>query len=1241
MAVTWTDDQQSVLDVRNKNVLVSAAAGSGKTAVLVERIIRMVCQDNVDIDRLLVVTFTNSAAGEMRERILKALEKKSKEEPLNDHLQKQLSYIHNALITTIDSFCLNIVRQYFNEIDVDPSFTVGDDGELKLIKEDVMKELLESYYQEGNEEFLEFVGDYSSNRSDEKIEELIKKLYEFSMSYPYPEKWLDENIKHYEIQGEDNEDINTSLKNQEWYRYISEEIDGILSYSLKETERAINIALSEDGPFTYEEALRSDMEFLKRVIEAKDYDKRVELLGSFKAAALSRKKLPETTDDKKKDQIKAIRDGVKKEIKLLKNKYYGFSMKTIIKDIRKCGTHVRVLVSLTKDFIRLFEEAKREKNIIDFNDMEHMALKILTYEDNEGNIKPTETAMEISEEIDEIMTDEYQDSNLVQETILNAVSKINRGRNNIFMVGDVKQSIYKFRLARPELFLEKYERFPADDDHKDRRISLSKNFRSRKEVLDGANLIFSQIMSRNLGGIEYDKDNALYNGADYEDYGCDNSVELLLADTKNMDKGNEEVENRELEAYMVAQRIKEMIGSGYKVKDKITGKSRNIRYSDIAILLRSFGAYGEAYGDILQANGIPVKSPAGTGYFDTFEIVTILNMLSVIDNPRQDIPLVSVMKNMYLFTDEELAVIKSEVKLTKADESCGCFWDYVCAYAAGSESEGTKKAGSFIGDIENYREIVPYTSIHDIIEDILKTTGFGYFTAAMKAGSLRMANIEMLKEKAVDFENTSYSGLFNFVRYIENLKKYNVEQGEADMSGGGDYVTLMTIHKSKGLEFPVVFVGAMCKQFNKMDTRGDIVMHHDLGIGLNYLDRKSGIKANTLIKESIGRRIEKENIAEELRVFYVAVTRAKEKLILAGNGNVYGKLNKYIDIKNQPDTAISPVTVFKSADYLEWVLMSIVRHKSFAGILKDMRENVPFAGELFEHPAMFTIKICTPEMLMYTGVEEQIKSDNEKSVYEHWNTEHIYDKTIRDNIKKLYEYKYPYEKDMELKGKVSVSDIKHMFMKMYDEDTLTDMETEEVKGFENDEKPVPAFISENEEMTGARRGTVYHRIFELIDYGRFAGLEADKDKSDEIKSQLKTLKEKEAAPKEYFQTVSIKKIAGFINSHTGKRMIQAAANGVLYREKQFVIGIRADNVKPEYSHDERVLVQGIVDAYFEEDGEIVIVDYKTDNIRNIKDLFARYESQLNYYAMALEQITGKRVKEKILYSVKLDKEYTY
>lgn len=1227
METKWTDEQSRVLKVRDKNVLVSAAAGSGKTAVLVERIIRLVTEDNVDVDSLVVVTFTDAAAGEMRERILKAIEKKVGEEPDNDHLQKQISYIHNARITTIHSFCLDIVRQYFSEIDLDPSFTVGDEGELTLIREDVMKELLEDKYKEADDEFLDFVDDYAKggSKSDGKIEELILKLYKFSMSYPYPEIWLDENVSNY--------DTTEGIEKKQWYIFIMQEIDDMLKEISEELKEAVELSVAEDGPFTYEEGLREDYEAFKRIEAEKDYDRRGKLLSEYKFIQLSRKKLPDTTDEKKKERIKAIRNNIKKDLKVLKEKYYAYSMKTVIRDMEKCKRQINVLVELTKEFIKRFREAKLTKNIIDFNDMEHFALDILTEKNDLGNVEPTQVAKDIADDIYEIMIDEYQDSNLVQETILRAVSGVYEGRNNIFMVGDVKQSIYKFRLARPELFLEKYNGYKTDDTGKEIRINLSKNFRSRSQVIEGTNLLFRQIMSEELGGIEYDSENALYTGAEYEDYGVDTSVEILAADTREIDEEYEDIADKELEAYMVAKRIKELM-SGYMVRDKDTGKKRNVRYSDMAILLRSFGSYGQIYADILAKEGIPVKSPTGSGYFDTFEVTQVLNMLSVIDNPRQDIPLAAVLKHIYGFNDEELARIRAG-----ADDKATCFYDCV---------RSCENAKDFVADLDRYREMSPYTSIRDLIEDILKHTGFGYFVSAMRAGELRMANLEMLKSKAEAYENTSYTGLFNFVRYIRLLKKYNVEQGEADIAGGGNYVTLMTIHKSKGLEFPVVFVGAMCKQFNKMDLRSSIVMHQELGVGIRYMDKTTGIKANTLIKESIGRKLDKENIGEELRIFYVAMTRAKEKLILAGHGSIYDKIRKYLYMRDLKQEKIMSSAIFKAADYMDWVLMSLMRHKSFSPVLKEIGETVPFNSNIFEADGEFNVNIQMPQDIVTDRVEEAIEKNNEKQVYLHWNVNHTYDSDIKKEIESIYSYTYPYAQDLGLSGKISVSDIKHMFMQMYDEQTQPE---ERISGFETDEKPVPLFISGDKKMSGALRGTAYHRIFELIDYISLWGINDKERMMEEIKAQLKNIKEECLAPEEYFDVIDIDKIYGLVSSSIGKRMMAAAKEGRLYREKQFVMGIPADMVKAEsaleksnadfmveYSSKERVLVQGIVDVYFEEDNELVIVDYKTDSVSNINDLKARYEAQLEYYSRALEQITGMRVKERILYSVKFNRE---
>ncbi len=1215
----WTNEQEEVLRVRQKNILVSAAAGSGKTAVLVERIIQMVsdAQNPIDIDRLLVVTFTNAAAAEMRERILIALEKISSNNPLNEHIQKQLSYIHNASITTIDSFCLDVIRQHFSEIDIDPAFRIGDEGELKLLQEDVLSELLERYYENGDEHFILLAEDYATGKGDLALEELVKKLYQFAMSYPYPMEWLDMCENNYHME-------DYILSESKWYGSLKEYIGSLLEYCLKETDRAIKICNTEFGPIKYIDALISDREFIEELLSISDYENisgyegRYKKLEGYKFARLQSRGMPENVSEDLKEEVKDIRNDNKKRISKIKEKYYSYSEDIIEEDMIKCSKHVKALVSLVKDFINDFAMAKRDKNIIDFSDMEHLALEILVDRDDAGNYKPSAVAKEMSKEFEEIIIDEYQDSNLLQEVILNAVSSCGyEGRNNnIFMVGDVKQSIYKFRLARPELFLEKYNLYPTHNESDCKRITLSKNFRSRREVLDISNVVFSQLMTKSLGGIEYDEDNALYYGASYEEDTKVYTPEILLLDTtKDKSEVSEDVfENEEiaefdedndntaieLEAVMAANRIKELISQGFKITDKSTGSLRTARYSDFAILLRGMIGYAKVYEEVFASKGIPLITGVGTGYFDSFEVKAILDYLSLLDNPRQDIPLVGVLRNIYRFTEDELANIR--IRGLKQNKKLSY---YECLLISKDE-----KAVDFINVFNKYREITPYTSIYDLIEVILKETGFGYFISSMQDGQKRMANINMLKEKSIAYESSSYSGLFNFIRYMERLKQYDQEQNAGDLSVQSDSVVMMTIHKSKGLEFPIVILAGLGKKFNKSDTRGSIVVHQNMGIGLNYLDSKTNIKATTLIKESIANEIAIENMSEELRVLYVAMTRAKEKLIMVGNGTIESKKKKYSKLTELENEEIPAQIILEADSFLDLLLMSLSRHN----------------GEIDE-------KIIKPYDLTYTTLKEKVIKEDRKQALKNRNTSYVYDEEIKEKIKESFLYSYPYKNDLDLKGKVSVSEIKHMFMKMYDDDTnlsdLEDFSSFDNNVFETEEKLIPKFISNEEKSSGTERGNAFHRVFELIDYTRDLS-------GDNLKLHIEEMLEKNYITRKMYDVLDVKKVRAFLDSDIGLRMKNAARLGKLYREKQFVMGISANNVDSKYSSDEKVLVQGIIDAFFEEDGKIVVVDYKTDNVPSIKDLKARYASQLDYYAMAISNIMNMEVKEKNIYSVKFN-----
>ena len=1213
--MNWTEEQSEVIHTRNKNILVSAAAGSGKTAVLTERILQLVMDTEhpVDIDSLVVVTFTRAAAGEMRERILKALQKKSDEylELLNhgaekkeylerfQYLQRQLSFIHNARITTIDSFCMDIVRENFAELDIDPAFKIGEEGELTLLRADVMASVLEKHYEAADEDFLNFIDIYSSSRSDAEVEQMIDTLYQFAMSYPYPKQWILECAGSYE-----REEV--SFEETDWYQALESYLNSQIEMISLDIEDCLKLIKEPDGPWAYEEAVLSDRVFIEQAKKAETYEERQKLFNAYSPQALSRKKQAEA-DEKKKETVKAIRDDYKKLIRGIADKYFVKTKEEVLSDIEAVKRNILVLSKLVLDFMDEFAAAKREKNLVDFHDLEHFALQILVRQE-EGTAVPTETALAIAKDISEIMIDEYQDSNYVQEMILMSISGAG-GRNNVFMVGDVKQSIYKFRMARPELFLEKYNRFERSGEGADRKIILSKNFRSRKTILEVTNQVFGKIMTKALGGIEYDSANALYYGADYKSE--DSLIELLAADTSdynNEDDSQAELEDdidaKELEAEMAALRIRELYDGRFQVKDKATDTERAMRYSDVVILLRSMGGNAEVYERVFKSKGIPVKCPVKKGCFDSFEVKSVLEFLSIIDNPRQDIPLVAVLENIFRFTDEEIAQIKIAGGTASIYES-------ILAVLNSQETSALKeKLQSFYGLLLEYRKKKTYLTIYDLINKILEDTGFEYFISAFPDGTMRLMNLAMLKEKASVYQQGSYSGLFNFIRYIEKNEQYEIVQETMSGAGEEDAVTIMSIHKSKGLEFPIVIAAALGKKFNNEDAAKKVVLHQTLGMGMDRYDSERNIKSTTLMKRSIAAQITMENLAEELRVLYVAMTRAKEKLILVCSGRMKNKWAKYERLAQRSgERAFHINQILGAASYMDLLFMSLLEGEEHKGR--------PDKG--------YTIQIKTAQELAQTMVRIQYEENEEKKNLENWNAKYVYNQEIREQIQNSFSHQYPYQADIGLKAKVSVSDIKHKLMKMYDEESEL---AEEIQGIE---EPVqPQFLKEKEEgsLSGTSRGNAYHRVFQLLDYGR--------DLSDyhKVQTYLDELLEKKLISEEMRKSVRNKDILHFLNSQTGQRMKHAWEKGTLKREQQFVMGIPASMINEEYKGEETVLVQGIIDAYFEEDGKMCIVDYKTDYVENIKELDARYRAQLVYYGYAVERITGKEIKDRLIYSVK-------
>lgn len=1257
MGVSWTTEQQQVIDLRNRNILVSAAAGSGKTAVLVERIVKIITDKNhpVDIDHLLIVTFTNAAAAEMRERIGNAIEKALDEQPGDEHLLRQLTLIHNAQITTIDSFCLYVVRNHFHEIDLEPNFRIGDEGELKLLREDVLGRVLEQNYEEPSEAFSDFVEGYASGRTDAALNEMILQLYEFSRSYPWPEKWLDSFVGAYRIETREE------LDRAEWLAPLTENICFVLKDCEQLLKQALAITQQDDGPDMYEKAVQSDLEKYEGLSGLTSFCELSEALSDIKYDRLASSRGFEGDPDKL-ELVKSLREQAKDVVKKLCKQYFFCSPEMMIEQLERTEPMLEEVVRLTKQFADEFAAAKRRKNLVDFHDVEHFALQILVDEETE---KAKKTAEEFRDTFEEIMIDEYQDSNEVQETLLRSISREERGENNIFMVGDVKQSIYRFRLARPELFMKKYDSYSLEESTT-QRIDLHKNFRSREEVLTCTNDIFYKIMARSLGNVEYDAEAALYPGASYP-VSADFIPEILLADSNDeLLEDTELTDKKTLEAKIVAEEIKQLMKT-QPVTDKAAGTLRAAHYSDIVILLRSLSGWADSLVEVLNENGIPAHTVSSTGYFSTVEVQTVLSMLRLLDNPRQDIPMAAVLRSpMAGLTDEELAVLRLE-------DGSVPFHEAVLELAEGlyeeggqieiSNSEEDQKQGrnadektenhieitahrkllKFYKKYKQLRQLVPDTPIHELIEIILRETGYGHYVAAMPAGNRRTANLNMLLEKAAAYEKTSYKGLFHFVRYIDELQKYDVDFGEADMVGENeDVVRIMSIHKSKGLEFPIVIVSGMGKNFNKQDTRSKMVLHPELGIGLDYMDGKLRIKSPTIAKKAIAKQIDLENLGEELRVLYVALTRAKEKLILTGTlKDAAEKLEFYRQQANLSKAAARPLfylTREGASGYLDWILPAVLSY-----------------GD------KYPVRIVEAAELVFDEVENQLEQN--ENLTERIGEIEAADPQLVGQLKQRFSQRYPYQTDILRKNKYSVSELKHRAMR----EKFEAEQEETIPAFL--EEPVtptiPLFIQREESVEqetanrGALRGTAVHRVMECYDFAS--------EKS--VHEQMEAMEKEEKITADMRALVKEQIVADFVSSETGRRMALAQRGGALYREKPFVMGFTeeelenygfgvgsntdsceniyektdSDQEKEEQKrirHEEDLtLIQGIIDVFWIEKDGIVLLDYKTDRVQQAKELIDRYETQLKLYADALERVFAARklkVKEILIYSFSLE-----
>ena len=1267
MGMKFTEDQQRVIDLRNCNILVSAAAGSGKTAVLVERIVELVSGSGcdsaraVDIDRLLIVTFTNAAAAQMRERITKALSDRVEAEPDNEHIKKQLMLIHNAKIMTIHSFCLYLIKNHFNDIGLDPDFRTADEGEIRLLKQEVLSELLEEQFALGRQEFTDCVEYFAYDGREKRLEELIERLYTFSGSYPFPEKWLRQHRMDYHVETFEE------LVKTEWFAGMMQEISALLQECKEQEKAALKVCEEPDGPYFYAVALEQDQELiagleqeLSRVVQtasepeqsvaSAEMDSSV-AKDAFEALAarvqgISYARMAPKKDDsvsaEKRELVKAMRERVKSLLGTLSEKYFASGPKQWLAECRQADAALCELVDLALLFGERLTEKKREKNLLDFEDIEHLALQILLKEEVYGQMVPSDTALEYREQFVEILIDEYQDSNLVQEFLLQSISGEDDGRFNRFMVGDVKQSIYKFRLARPELFLEKFATYQKEDGNCV-RVDLKQNFRSRHEVTDCVNDLFLQLMHRELGGVEYDADAALYPAAQFPEAdgeaadarekdvalggeekqgsavpvstACEASIarspyepELCIAAISG-EKGEDP---KELEAKMIAGKIREIVGK-LPVRDSESGQLRPARYQDIVILLRTTSGWDETFKKILEENAIPVFVTSKTGYFAATEVQTVLNFLRVLNNPLQEIPLFGVLKSvLFGFSDAQLATLRALDETGKR-----CLYDCVkLAAGEGESGEGSvgygsgsngadaslrEKCCSFLSFLNRYREYAVYLPIHKLMEQFLEETGYLYTVSALPGGVQRRINVEMLLTRAESFEKTSYSGLFHFIRYMEQLEKYDIDYGETGASDeNADVVRIMSIHKSKGLEFPVCFVSGLSKRFNRQDSAAPVLMDMDLGLAIDWVDPTARIRHTTLKKNVLARKLNADSMGEELRVLYVALTRAEEKLILTGTCKE-DKLPR--EDAAQGAYGYSALRLQEASSYYDLVLpawQSVGRR----------------------------LQICTQEELLQAElVRASLGYNSRQKLFEEAGKEpEAAELALCERLQKPYAH----ENLAGLFVKTTVSELKKEGMQEEAAEGLELFPEEEVVPY------LPQFVREQEEtVSGTTRGSAYHRLLEIFPFERQETWTAAR-----IRTVIEECKADRRLSEEYAAAINVYKIRAFLQTPLAARMAKAARSNRLHREQPFVLGLSANRLNTDFPEDETVLIQGIIDVYLEEEDGIVLADYKTDLVKDPKELILRYRVQLDYYEEALVRLTGKCVKEKLIYSFGLEQEIT-
>ncbi|TVY09146.1 helicase-exonuclease AddAB subunit AddA [Paenibacillus cremeus] len=1291
---TWTDDQWDAIAIRGHSMLVAAAAGSGKTAVLVERIIRRISdeQDPIDVDRLLVATFTKAAAAEMRHRISEALEKALTANPGSDHLRKQLALIGRASITTLHSFCMEVIQRHYQLVGLDPGFRIANETESALMRQDLLEELLEERYgaaQEGDA-FWQLADTFSGDKSDDALFSLVQRLYDDSRSHPWPDHWVRESaalFEHSATSG-DNPWLPSLLSS------VRLELQGVAAL-LREATLLIG---QPGGPEPYSANLKDDLALIEYLLEVSNSNTWEHIYHAFQGASFGKLKAckGDQYDKELQEQVKELRNTAKERVAELKEELFGRTPEQYDEELKRMAPLMKELSALVVEFGERYRKAKLAKRLVDFSDLEHFCLRILcSKEAGPGQLIPSDAALEYQEQFVEVLLDEYQDTNRVQEAIVELIARQSPG--NRFMVGDVKQSIYRFRLAEPGLFQEKYKSYQIRGIEPGQRIDLARNFRSRRQVVDGTNYIFRQVMQETVGEITYDERAELVYGAGYPELdsigGQDAAAELVLIDRSAEPGGGDsgadrdasfgeqedgvstsfedpaaearELQTVQLEARYIAQQIRTMIGMDggrpYQVLDKAIKGMRNAAFRDIVILLRATQQWAPVMIEELRLQGIPAYAELSTGYFTATEVQVLLSLLKVIDNPYQDIPLASVLRSPIVGLDAEAM---AQIRIYSKH---GSYYDALRAYVREEEKEAGKPASGndgitripelqqqlsiFLTQLKAWRSRAQMSPLADLIWDIYRVTGYFDFVGGMAGGSQRQANLRALYDRAKQYEATSFRGLFRFLRFVERMQNSGGDLGTAGAIGEQeDVVRIMTIHKSKGLEFPFVFVAGMAKQFNRRDLTDSFLLHKELGFGPKTMELDKRVSYPTLPWLAIKRKIELEMLAEEMRVLYVALTRAREKLILVATVKGLEKLvsawSRFVPHEGQtlPDDALA-----KARCYLDWVGPALIRHpdgkplRDVAGL--DYRSH----SFLVNEASQWHVRLLQPEA--FAGLAEAAPAIEavDETLWQSVARLEPVDGTERSEqeVWRRLAWSYEHTESTTVLSKTSVTELKrlsehHKLMDMLSEEPAATLwsgigGSESSSSGEQAEGKTktasyrasivrrPRFL-EQREMNAAERGTVFHAVMQHIPIDREPDVET-------VSVTLSGMVAKELLTEAQRALVDPAVIVSFFQSELGQRMLQAKQ---VHREVPFSFGMPARDVYGAEQGgltDEIVMLQGVIDCLIEEENGLVLLDYKTDRLKggSPAKIAEGYRLQLELYAGAVEKIWKKPVTGKYIF----------